>query len=69
MKEEVKNNKDEILGRLLDGETKISKLLTDLEHEKHNALYDITALGSKLIKLEISPAQIDRIEKFLSSNF
>ena len=68
MKEEVKNNKDELLDRLLDDESKISKLLTDLEHEKHNASHDITALGSKLTKLEISPAQIDRIIKFLSSN-
>ena len=30
LKEEVKNNQD----KLLDSETKISKLLTDLEYEK-----------------------------------
>ena len=47
MNEEAKNNTDE----LLDGETKIFKLLTDLEYEKHNALNDIAVLESKLIKL------------------
>ena len=51
LKEEVKNNED----RLLDGETKIFKLLTGLEYEKHDALDNVVVLESKLIKLEISP--------------
>ena len=59
LKEEVKNNKDELLGRLLYGKIKISKLLTDLEYEKHNASHDITILESKLIKLGITQIQID----------
>ena len=50
-KEKVKNNED----KLLNGETKIFKLLTDLEYEKHDALHNIVALESKLRKLEISP--------------
>ena len=57
-KEKVKNNED----KLLNGETKIFKLLTDLEYEKHDALHNIVALESKLRKLEISPEWIDRIK-------
>ena len=57
LKEEVKNNED----KLLDGETKIFKLLTDLENEKHDALHNIAVLESTLIKLEISPERVDRI--------
>ena len=34
LKEEVENNKDELLEYLLDRESKISKLLTGLEYEK-----------------------------------
>ena len=34
LKEEVENNEDKLLDYLLDGETKFSKLLTDLEYEK-----------------------------------
>ena len=45
LKEEVKNNED----KLLDGETKVFKLLTDLKYEKHNALNDIAVLESKFI--------------------
>ena len=45
----------ELLDYLLDGETKASKLLNDLEYEKHDALHNIIVLKSKLIKLEISP--------------
>ena len=41
----------------------MSKLLTDLEYEKHYTLHDIVELELKLIKLEISPAQIDRIKE------
>ena len=53
---------DELLDHLLDGETKVSKLLTDLEYEKIETLHNITVLESKLIKLEISPERIDRIK-------
>ena len=55
LKEEVENKEDELLDHLLDGETKVSKLLTDLEYEKIKALHNITVLESKLEKLEISP--------------
>ena len=51
-----------------DGESKISKLLTDLEYEKHDTLHDITILESKLIKLEISPAQKKSIKKWILSS-
>ena len=54
--------KVELLDHLLEGETKISKLLTDLEYEKIETLHNITVLESKLIKLEISPERIDRIK-------
>ena len=67
-KEEVENDNDELLDRLLDGESKISKLLTDLKYEKHGALHDITILESKLKTLEILPAQIDRIKEWISSS-
>ena len=62
LKEEVENNEDELLDYLLDGETKVSKLLNDLEYEKHDALHNIIVLESKLIKLEILPERIDRIK-------
>ena len=64
LKEEAKNNED----KLLDGETKIFKLLTDLEYEKHNALNCIAVLESKLIQLEISSEQIDRIKYLVLSS-
>ena len=51
-----------------DGESKISKLLTDLEYEKRGTLHDITILESKLIKLEISPAQKESIKKWILSS-
>ena len=50
------------MNHLLDSENKFSELLTNLEYEKHDALNDIAVLDSKLIKLEISPARIDRIK-------
>ena len=66
LKEEVKNNEHQSL----DGQTKIFKLLTDLEYEKNDALHNIVVLESKLIKLEISPEQIDGIKNsVLSSQF
>ena len=45
LKEEAKS-KDKLLNHLLDGENKFSKLLTDLEYEKHDALNDIAVLES-----------------------
>ena len=66
MKEKFKYKEGELLND--DGETKISKLLTDLKYEKHDALHDITVLKSNLIKLEITPAQIDRIKKSILSS-
>ena len=56
------NEKVELLDYLLEGETKVSKLLTDLEYEKIETLHNIMVLESKLIKLEISPERIDRIK-------
>ena len=44
LKEEVENNEDELLDHLLDGETKVSKLLNDLEYEKHDVLHNIIVL-------------------------
>ena len=53
---------------LFDGESMISKLLTDLEYEKHETLHRITVLESKPIKLEITPSEIDRIKKLILSS-
>ena len=55
LKEEVENNVDESLDHLLDDEHKISKLLTGLKYEKHDALNNITVLELKIKKSEISP--------------
>ena len=63
LKKEAENNKDKLLGHLLDGENKIFKLLTDLEYEKHDALNDVAVLEWKLIKLEISRTKINKIKK------
>ena len=65
LKEEPENNKNELLDHSLDNENKFSKLLTDLEYEKHDALNDIAVLESKLIKLEIPPERTDRIKNSL----
>ena len=62
LNEKVENNKNKLLNQLLDGETKVSKLLTDLEYENIGTLHNITVLESKLTKLEISPERIDRIK-------
>ena len=53
---------------LLEGENKISKLLTDFEYEKHSALNDIAVLELKFTKLEISPERIDRIKNLMLSS-
>ena len=66
--EEVENKEDELLDHFLDGETKVSKLLTDLEYEKLEALHIITVLESKLEKLEILPERIDRIKDLILSS-
>ena len=50
---------------MFDGESTISKLLTDLEYEKHETLHRITVSESKPIKLEIAPSEIDRIKKLI----
>ena len=52
----------------MDGEAKVFKLLTDLEYEKNDALHNIVVLKSKLIILEISPEQIDRIKNLVLSS-
>ena len=62
LKKEAANNKDELLDHLLGSKNKFSKLLTDSEYEKHDALNNIAVLESKLIKLEISAKRIDRIK-------
>ena len=64
LKEEVKSNED----KLLDGETKIFNLSTDLKYEKHNTLHNIVELESKLIKLEISSERIYRIKNSVLSS-
>ena len=47
---------------MLNVQTEICKLLTDLEYEKENTLYDIIILKSNLIRLEIPPIKIDKIK-------
>ena len=63
------NNKNELLGHLLDGETKIFKLLTDLKYEREETLHDIMILKLKSIKLKSSSLQIDRINNSLLQRF
>ena len=61
-KEKTENNKDKLLNHLLDGETKIFELLTDLEYERQEILNNIATLESKLIQLKLSPERIGRIK-------
>ena len=69
-KEKTENNKDKLLNHLLDGETKIFELLTDLEYERQEILNNIATLESKLTELKISPERIGRIKNsFLISQF
>ena len=64
------NNKNELLGHLLDGETKIFKLLTDLKYEREETLHDIMILKLKSTKLKLtSSLQIDRINNSLLQRF
>ena len=51
-----------LLDNLLEGETKVSKLSTDLEYKKIETLHNNTALESKIIKLEITLEKIDGIK-------
>ena len=43
-------------------------MLTDLEYEKKDVLHNSVVLELKLIKLEISPERIDRIENSVLSS-
>ena len=61
-KEKTENNKDKLLNHLLDGQTKIFELLTDLEYERQEILNNIATLESKLTELKISPERIGRIK-------
>ena len=61
-KGKTENNKDKLLNHLLDGETKIFELLTDLEYERQEILNNIATLESKLTELKISPERIGRIK-------
>ena len=61
-KEKTENNKDKLLNHLLDGETKIFELLTDLEYERQEILNNIATLESKLIQLKLSPERIGWIK-------
>ena len=54
--------KEKLSDHLFDGETKVSKLLNDLEYEKIETLHNITELESKLEKLGMSHERIDRIK-------
>ena len=54
-----------MLDHLLEEENKFSKLLIDLEYEKHDPLNDIASLKSKLIKLQIWIERIDRIKNLV----
>ena len=61
-KEKTENNKDKLLNHLLDSETKIFELLTDLEYERQEILNNIATLESKLIQLKLSPERIGWIK-------
>ena len=66
LRQEIEHKEDELLND--DSESKISKLLTNLKFEKHDALHDITVLQSKLIKLRITPIQIYKIKESVLSS-
>ena len=66
LRQEIEHKEDELLND--DSESKISKLLTNLKFEKHDALHDITVLQSKLIKLGITPIQIYEIKESVLSS-
>ena len=66
LRQEIEHKEDELVND--DSESKISKLLTNLKFEKHDALHDITVLQSKLIKLGITPIQIYKIKESVLSS-
>ena len=66
LRQEIEHKEDELLND--DSESKISKLLTNLKFEKHDALHYITVLQSKLIKLGITPIQIYKIKESVLSS-
>ena len=66
LRQEIEHKEDELLND--ESESKISKLLTNLKFEKHDALHDITVLQSKLIKLGITPIQIYKIKESVLSS-
>ena len=66
LRQEIEHKEDELLND--DRESKISKLLTNLKFEKHDALHDITVLQSELIKLGITPIQIYKIKESVLSS-
>ena len=66
LRQEIEHKEDELVND--DSESKISKLLTNLKFEKHDALHDITVLQSKLIKLRITPIQIYKIKESVLSS-
>ena len=63
LKEEVRNNED----ILLDSETKIELLLTDLKYEENNTMNTITTSEEKLRKLRISSSYIIGIKILILS--
>ena len=63
LKEEVRNNED----ILLNSETEIDKLLTDLKYEEKDIRNDIMTLEEKLRKLEIPSSYIIGIKNLILS--
>ena len=63
LKEEVRNNED----ILLNSETEIDKLLTDLKYEEKDIMNDIMTLEEKLRKLEIPSSYIIGIKNLILS--
>ena len=63
LKEEVKNNKD----ILLNSQTEIDKLLTDLKYEEKDIMNDIMTSKEKLRKLRISSSYITGIKNLIFS--
>ena len=63
LKEEVRNNED----ILLDSETKIELLLTDLKYEENDIMNAITTSEEKLRKLRISSSYIIGIKILILS--
>ena len=58
LKQEVKNNAD----KLLNAESKIFKLITDLKYERRDILHNIITLELKLIRLGIPAIKVHKIK-------